>query len=159
LNNWQVLLTQPDHTFKVHDTGIARPFPLHTSATPPPRSSIGGGEVLAYSPNLPPPPHQLGTPTRANGPPRRGARGEGRRAKGAGREPWAVGRKALWALSPSRRVLCALCASAVPPLAPRPSPLTAPGDDGTIVTGPRSATAGSPRAPPVCPNRSAPVAP
>ena len=29
--NWLVLLSQPSDTFKLHDTGIARPFPLHVT--------------------------------------------------------------------------------------------------------------------------------
>ncbi|WP_236643999.1 RHS repeat-associated core domain-containing protein [Sorangium cellulosum] len=34
-NTWLVLLTQPDLTFEVHDTGIRRPFPLGVRPAPP----------------------------------------------------------------------------------------------------------------------------
>jgi len=44
---WQVLLAQPDHTFKRHDTGIRRPFPLGVSPPPPTLTSRGGSMHLA----------------------------------------------------------------------------------------------------------------
>ena len=46
-DNWLVLLAQPDHSFKVHDTGIRRPFPLGVSPKPPVLSSPGGSMHLA----------------------------------------------------------------------------------------------------------------
>ena len=45
--NWQVLLAQPDHTFKLLDTGIPRPFPLGVSPPPPALTSRGGSMHLA----------------------------------------------------------------------------------------------------------------
>ncbi|HZF47547.1 MAG TPA: SpvB/TcaC N-terminal domain-containing protein, partial [Polyangiaceae bacterium] len=44
---WQVLLAQPDRTFKRHDTGIRRPFPLGVSPPPPTLTSRGGSMHLA----------------------------------------------------------------------------------------------------------------
>src|SRR5262249_35794561 len=46
-DNNLVLLSQPDHTFKVKDTGIRRPFPLGTSPRPPTLTSAGGSIHLA----------------------------------------------------------------------------------------------------------------
>src|SRR4051812_5851499 len=46
-DNGLVLVTQPDHTFKVKDTGIRRPFPLSVSPQPPTLSSAGGSIHLA----------------------------------------------------------------------------------------------------------------
>jgi YD repeat-containing protein len=40
--NEMVLLAQPDRTFKLHDTGVRRPFPLHRPPAPPALSSLGG---------------------------------------------------------------------------------------------------------------------
>ena len=45
--NWQVLLAQPDRTFKLLDTGIPRPFPLNTLPQPPALTSRGGSMHLA----------------------------------------------------------------------------------------------------------------
>ncbi len=45
--NWLVLLAQPDHTFKLLDTGVARPFPLGVSPKPPILTSPGGSMHLA----------------------------------------------------------------------------------------------------------------
>jgi RHS repeat-associated protein len=45
--NWQVLLTQPDYSFKLADTGIERPFPLGVSPPPPMLTSAGGSMHLA----------------------------------------------------------------------------------------------------------------
>src|SRR5262245_30090436 len=42
-----VLLAQPDHTFKVDDIDIRRPFPLGVSPKPPTLSSAGGSIHLA----------------------------------------------------------------------------------------------------------------
>jgi hypothetical protein len=47
LTTWQVLLAQPDRTFKRHDTGIERPFPLGVSPAPPTLTSRGGSSHLA----------------------------------------------------------------------------------------------------------------
>ncbi|HLM74851.1 MAG TPA: type IV secretion protein Rhs, partial [Polyangiaceae bacterium] len=44
---WQVLLAQPDRTFKMHDTGIPRPFPLGVRALPPMLIGAGGSTHLA----------------------------------------------------------------------------------------------------------------
>src|SRR5215468_2255881 len=46
-NNWVVLLAQSDHTFKQHDTGIPRPFPLGVSPPPPALTSAGASVHLA----------------------------------------------------------------------------------------------------------------
>src|SRR5262249_11543060 len=46
-DTWQVLLAQPDSTFQVQDTGIARPFPLRSSPPPPTLTSPGGSMHLA----------------------------------------------------------------------------------------------------------------
>jgi RHS repeat-associated protein len=43
---WQVLLAQPDRTFKLLDTGIRRPFPLGVAPTPPTLTSRGGSMHL-----------------------------------------------------------------------------------------------------------------
>jgi hypothetical protein len=45
--NWIVLLAQPGHTFKQHDTGIARPFPLGVSPLAPTLTSTGASVHLA----------------------------------------------------------------------------------------------------------------
>ncbi|WP_420878114.1 RHS repeat-associated core domain-containing protein [Sorangium cellulosum] len=44
---WHVLLSRPDWTFALHDTGIRRPFPLGVTPTPPSLSSPGGSMHLA----------------------------------------------------------------------------------------------------------------
>lgn len=44
---WHVLLSQPDRTFALHDTGIRRPFPLRGTPTPPGLSSPGASVHLA----------------------------------------------------------------------------------------------------------------
>ncbi|WP_437815115.1 RHS repeat-associated core domain-containing protein [Sorangium sp. So ce1078] len=41
---WHVLLSRPDGTFALHDTGIRRPFPLGVTP-PPPRLSIPGASM------------------------------------------------------------------------------------------------------------------
>jgi RHS repeat-associated protein len=46
-NNWQVLLTEPDHSLSLLDTGISRPFPLGVSPPPPMLTSAGGSMHLA----------------------------------------------------------------------------------------------------------------
>jgi RHS repeat-associated protein len=46
LPTWQVLLAQPDRTFKLHETGIRRPFPLSVAPTPPTLTSRGGSMHL-----------------------------------------------------------------------------------------------------------------
>ncbi|AUX38230.1 MULTISPECIES: RHS repeat-associated core domain-containing protein [Sorangium] len=46
-NTWLVLLTQPDLTFEVHDTGIRRPFPLGVRPAPPGLSLPEGAVHLA----------------------------------------------------------------------------------------------------------------
>jgi YD repeat-containing protein len=46
-NTWHVLLAQKDGSFKVHDTGIARPFPLGASPPPPVLTSKGASVHLA----------------------------------------------------------------------------------------------------------------
>src|SRR5262249_3681113 len=46
-DTWIVLLAQPDHSFKQHDTGIPRPFPLFSSPTPPTLTSVGASVHLA----------------------------------------------------------------------------------------------------------------
>ncbi|HZF48134.1 MAG TPA: SpvB/TcaC N-terminal domain-containing protein, partial [Polyangiaceae bacterium] len=43
---WHVLLAQPDHTFKPHDTEIRRPFPLGAPPLPPTLNSRGGAMHL-----------------------------------------------------------------------------------------------------------------
>ena len=45
--NWQVLLAQPDHTFKLHDTGIPKPFALGVPPKLPALTSVGGSAHLA----------------------------------------------------------------------------------------------------------------
>ena len=45
--NWTVLLAQPDHTFKQHDTGIPRPFPLSGLPAPPALTTKGASVHLA----------------------------------------------------------------------------------------------------------------
>ena len=45
--NWQVLLAQPDRTFKLFDTGIAKPFPLGVAPAVPTLTSSGGSAHLA----------------------------------------------------------------------------------------------------------------
>ncbi|WP_437784541.1 RHS repeat-associated core domain-containing protein [Sorangium sp. So ce1097] len=44
---WHVLLSRPDWTFALHDTGIRRPFPLRTTPAPPRLSSPGASMHLA----------------------------------------------------------------------------------------------------------------
>ncbi|WP_437738772.1 RHS repeat-associated core domain-containing protein [Sorangium sp. So ce1335] len=44
---WHVLLSQPDRTFAVHDTGIRRPFPLGVTPAPPALSTPGASMHLA----------------------------------------------------------------------------------------------------------------
>jgi hypothetical protein len=44
LVTWHVLLTQPDRTFRLHDTGIQRSFPLRSAPLPP--TLIGGGASM-----------------------------------------------------------------------------------------------------------------
>ncbi|WP_438016236.1 RHS repeat-associated core domain-containing protein [Sorangium sp. So ce315] len=44
---WHVLLSRPDWTFALHDTGIRRPFPLRTPPAPPGLSSPGASMHLA----------------------------------------------------------------------------------------------------------------
>ncbi|MGK3969858.1 RHS repeat-associated core domain-containing protein [Sorangium sp. So ce118] len=44
---WHVLLSRPDRTFALHDTGIRRPFPLGVTPAPPSLSSPGGSMHLA----------------------------------------------------------------------------------------------------------------
>ncbi|MDC0679024.1 RHS repeat-associated core domain-containing protein [Sorangium atrum] len=44
---WHVLLSQPDRTFALHDTGIRRPFPLGVTPTPPSLISPGASVHLA----------------------------------------------------------------------------------------------------------------
>ncbi|XXT49991.1 RHS repeat-associated core domain-containing protein [Sorangium sp. So ce542] len=44
---WQVLLSRPDSTFALHDTGIRRPFPLGVTPAPPSLSSPGASMHLA----------------------------------------------------------------------------------------------------------------
>src|SRR5262249_49844355 len=46
-DNWIVLFAQPDHTFKQHDTGIPRPFPLGIAPLPPTITSTGASIHLA----------------------------------------------------------------------------------------------------------------
>ncbi|WP_437727730.1 RHS repeat-associated core domain-containing protein [Sorangium sp. So ce861] len=46
-NTWLVLLTRPDRTFEVHDTGIRRPFPLGVRPAPPGLSLPEGAVHLA----------------------------------------------------------------------------------------------------------------
>jgi RHS repeat-associated protein len=43
---WQLLMAQPDRTFKRLETGIRRPFPLGVSPTPPTLTSRGGSMHL-----------------------------------------------------------------------------------------------------------------
>ena len=43
---WHVLLSQPDHSLKLHDTGIRRPFPLGAPPLPPTLNSRGGAMHL-----------------------------------------------------------------------------------------------------------------
>ncbi|MGK3998677.1 RHS repeat-associated core domain-containing protein [Sorangium sp. So ce1024] len=44
---WHVLLSRPDWTFALHDTGIRRPFPLRSTPAPPSLSSPGASMHLA----------------------------------------------------------------------------------------------------------------
>ncbi|XXT24117.1 SpvB/TcaC N-terminal domain-containing protein [Sorangium sp. So ce429] len=44
---WHVLLSRPDWTFALHDTGIRRPFPLGVKPAPPSLSSPGASMHLA----------------------------------------------------------------------------------------------------------------
>ncbi|WP_437485325.1 RHS repeat-associated core domain-containing protein [Sorangium sp. So ce1014] len=44
---WHVLLSRPDRTFALHDTGIRRPFPLGVTPAPPSLNSPGGSMHLA----------------------------------------------------------------------------------------------------------------
>ncbi|AUX35802.1 MULTISPECIES: RHS repeat-associated core domain-containing protein [Sorangium] len=44
---WHVLLSRPDWTFALHDTGIRRPFPLGVTPAPPSLSSPGASMHLA----------------------------------------------------------------------------------------------------------------
>ncbi|WP_437829842.1 RHS repeat-associated core domain-containing protein [Sorangium sp. So ce1153] len=44
---WHVLLSRPDWTFALHDTGIRRPFPLGAKPAPPSLSSPGASMHLA----------------------------------------------------------------------------------------------------------------
>ncbi|WP_437480466.1 RHS repeat-associated core domain-containing protein [Sorangium sp. So ce1014] len=44
---WHVVLSRPDRTFALHDTGIRRPFPLGVTPAPPSLSSPGGSMHLA----------------------------------------------------------------------------------------------------------------
>ncbi|WP_434041166.1 MULTISPECIES: RHS repeat-associated core domain-containing protein [Sorangium] len=44
---WHVLLSRPDWTFALHDTGIRRPFPLKSTPAPPSLSSPGASMHLA----------------------------------------------------------------------------------------------------------------
>ncbi|WP_437734434.1 RHS repeat-associated core domain-containing protein [Sorangium sp. So ce1335] len=44
---WHVLLSRPDWTFALHDTGIRRPFPLRATPAPPGLSSPGASMHLA----------------------------------------------------------------------------------------------------------------
>ncbi|WP_434046055.1 MULTISPECIES: RHS repeat-associated core domain-containing protein [Sorangium] len=44
---WHVLLSRPDWTFALHDTGIRRPFPLRSTPAPPRLSSPGASMHLA----------------------------------------------------------------------------------------------------------------
>ncbi|WP_437985517.1 FG-GAP repeat domain-containing protein [Sorangium sp. So ce117] len=44
---WHVLLSRPDRTFALHDTGIRRPFPLGVTPAPPSLSSPGASVHLA----------------------------------------------------------------------------------------------------------------
>ncbi|WP_437877018.1 FG-GAP-like repeat-containing protein [Sorangium sp. So ce513] len=44
---WHVLLSRPDWTFSLHDTGIRRPFPLRSTPAPPSLSSPGASMHLA----------------------------------------------------------------------------------------------------------------
>ncbi|WP_437631954.1 RHS repeat-associated core domain-containing protein [Sorangium sp. So ce854] len=44
---WHVLLSRPDWTFALHDTGIRRPFPLRVTPVPPSLSSPGASMHLA----------------------------------------------------------------------------------------------------------------
>ncbi|WP_437775752.1 RHS repeat-associated core domain-containing protein [Sorangium sp. So ce1097] len=44
---WHVLLSRPDWTFALHDTGIRRPFPLRAPPAPPRLSSPGASMHLA----------------------------------------------------------------------------------------------------------------
>ncbi|WP_437955463.1 RHS repeat-associated core domain-containing protein [Sorangium sp. So ce119] len=44
---WHVLLSRPDWTFALHDTGIRRPFPLKSTPAPPTLSSPGASMHLA----------------------------------------------------------------------------------------------------------------
>ncbi|WP_437811151.1 RHS repeat-associated core domain-containing protein [Sorangium sp. So ce1078] len=44
---WQVLVSQPDWTFALHDTGIRRPFPLGVTPAPPSLSTPGASMHLA----------------------------------------------------------------------------------------------------------------
>ncbi|WP_437732665.1 RHS repeat-associated core domain-containing protein [Sorangium sp. So ce1335] len=44
---WHVILSRPDWTFALHDTGIRRPFPLKSTPAPPSLSSPGASMHLA----------------------------------------------------------------------------------------------------------------
>jgi hypothetical protein len=46
-STWQVILAQPNRTFKVQDTGIQRPFPLGVRPLPPTLIGAGGSTHLA----------------------------------------------------------------------------------------------------------------